>query len=258
MPAPVAIDEITIDDGATGNTAADAHADAGAVADEITVGEVSLSTALFGILVEEAHQHLTTLAHELEVLQFDAKQRPSAAMVRASHTLCGIHRTGGFPLVAATAKSLEQTLLALQQREPPLPGAVLPVLARAVEGLRAFVGRIHDRVGFTATDAMEAAEIQRELDALRQETDAEPLVADAESQAEHEAARDENDEARARGPVVVPAVSPVVSSTTPAEAKTSPGVPVAPAAAVRTARACGDGATRASRKCSLRSLFRTR
>ena len=36
---------------------------------------------------------------------------PSQEMVRASHTLCGIHRTGGFPLVASLAKALEQCLL---------------------------------------------------------------------------------------------------------------------------------------------------
>ena len=175
----------------------------------------TLSAVLFGILVEEAVQHLTTLGHELEALQFDTNQRPSAAMVRASHTLCGIHRTGGFPLIAATSKALEQTLLALQQREPPLPGAALPVLARAVEGLRAFVGRVRDRVGFTTGDATEATEIQQELEGLRQEIYTEPALADAESQAADEAARDENDEARARGPVAVPAPPPEVAPSSP-------------------------------------------
>ena len=117
-------------------------------------------------------------------------------MVRASHTLCGIHRTGGFPLIASTAKSLEQALLALQQREPPLPGPALPVLARAVEGLRVLVGHVRDRTGFGIADAKEAGEIQAELDALRQESMAEPTLADAESQAEDQAARDEHAEAQ--------------------------------------------------------------
>ncbi len=208
--------------------------------DEITVGDVTLSAALFGILVEEAHQHLATLAHELDVLQFDARQRPSAAMVRASHTLCGIHRTGGFPLIAAAAKSLEQSLLVLQQRELPLPSAALPVLARAVEGLRAFVGRVHDRAGFTAADAAEASDIQRELEGLRQEVDVAPALADAESQAEDEAARDEHDEARARGPVAVPSPPPeIINSAVPSGS--------ANAAAV-TADAPADGAAAASER----------
>jgi chemosensory pili system protein ChpA (sensor histidine kinase/response regulator) len=192
-------------------------------AEEVTIGDVTLSAILYGILVEEAVQHLATLAHELEVLQFDAQQRPSAAMVRASHTLCGIHRTGGFPLIATTAKSLEQALLALQQREPPLPGTAMPVLARAVEALRAFVGRVRDRVDFTPMDSEEGADVQRELDGLRQETDAAPALSDAESQAEDEAARDENDEARARGPVAVPAM--------PTETPAAPQPPFASASA---------------------------
>ena len=108
----------------------------------------------------------------LAVLAGRQIQQPEHFALIGHHmALCGIHRTGGFPLIAATAKSLEQSLLALQQRELPLPGAALPVMARAVEGLRAFVGRVHDRDGFTAADAAEAADIQRELEGLRQEVD---------------------------------------------------------------------------------------
>jgi chemosensory pili system protein ChpA (sensor histidine kinase/response regulator) len=175
--------------------------DAGA--DEVEVGDIRLSGALFAILVEEAALHLATLAHELEILQLDTHQRPSPAMVRASHTLCGIHRTGGFPLIADTSKLLEQCLLALQQRAEPLPSAAQPVLARAVAGLRTLVGRVRGRESFGASDVDEAGEIQRDLEALRQETTREAVLADAEAQAEHEAVRDEHDEARARGPVVV-------------------------------------------------------
>ncbi len=217
-PAPAAaekpaapVDDITIDiappapvDDITIEIAPQGIVDDERETDEVVVGDVTLSAVLFGILIEEAAQHLATLARELEVLQFDSKQTPSAAMVRASHTLCGIHRTGGFPLIAVTAKSLEQALLALQQREPPLPGAALPVLTRAVEGLRSLVARVRDRAAFAAADAAEATEIQGELEGLRQESTALPTLVDAESQAEDEAARDEHDEARARGPVAVP------------------------------------------------------
>jgi len=209
-PTPIAgmpIDEITLEAMLPDESGDEAPAD------EVVVGDVTLSTVLFSILVEEAAQHVATLTHELEMLQFDSHQGPSAAMVRASHTLCGIHRTGGFPLIAATAKSLEQALLALQQRGPPLSGTTLPVLTRAVEGLRSLVARVRDRTGFAAADAAEAAEIQNELDGLRQESTPLPADADAESQAEVEAARDEHDEARARGPVAVP--PPVDVAPTP-------------------------------------------
>jgi len=159
--------------------------------EETSVGDVTLSTALYRILCDEAQQHLAALDTELQALQFDTTATPSQAMVRASHTLCGIHRTGGFPLVASTAKVLEQCLLALQESGPPLPGAALPVLARAISGLRMLVGRVRERESFLAADEIEAAEIVAELDALRQETAPAPMLDDSETVAARIADADE-------------------------------------------------------------------
>ena len=127
--------------------------------DEITVGDVTLSTALFRILCDEAQQHLATLDAELTALQSNSSATPSQAMVRAAHTLCGIHRTGGFPLVATVSKALEACLLGLQERGAPLPGAAQPVLARAIAGLTAISGRVRTRDGFRPADEAEGAEI---------------------------------------------------------------------------------------------------
>jgi len=138
--------------------------------DEITVGGVTLSAALYRILCEEAKQHLATLDDELQTLQFDPAATPSQLMVRASHTLCGIHRTGGFPLVATAAKALEVCLLGLQERGAPLPGAAQPVLARAVAGLSALSARVRARESFRSSDEAEVADIINELETLRQET----------------------------------------------------------------------------------------
>ncbi len=199
-PAPIAampIDEITLEAMLPDESGSEAPAD------EVVVGDVTLSTVLFSILVEEAAQHVATLTHELEVLQFDSRQGPSAAMVRASHTLCGIHRTGGFPLIAATAKSLEQALLVLQQREPLCPGPRCPCSRAPSRGCarssRASAiapvspRRTRPRRRRSRTSSTGCARSRRPL----------PADADAESQAEVEAARDEHDEARARGPVAV-------------------------------------------------------
>ena len=166
-------------------------------ADEIDVGGVRLSASLYGILVEEADQHLATLAHELTVLQFDPAQSPSAEMVRASHTLCGIHRTGGFPLVATAAKALEQCLLGLQDHAGPRPGFAPAVLARAVAGLMALVARVKSRTAFTVDDRAEAEGIVNELEELRQETAAEHVAHDAESVAERVAAAEDDTNAQA-------------------------------------------------------------
>ncbi|MBA3775177.1 MAG: Hpt domain-containing protein, partial [Betaproteobacteria bacterium] len=146
--------------------------------EEIAIGDVTLSASLWKILCDEADQHVATLEHELSFLQADARAAPSAAMIRASHTMCGIHRTGGFPVVAVTAKSLEQTLLALEQRGAPLPGNAQPVLARAVAGLTEFVSRVKARQGFSSQDADEARFIQTELEELRQDLASEVLDAE--------------------------------------------------------------------------------
>ena len=201
--------------------------------DDITVGDVTLSAALFQILVDEADQHLATLARELEILQFDSHHVPSTEMVRASHTLCGIHRTGGFPLVADTAKALEQCLSGLAERGTSPPGAAQPVLARAIEGLRALAGRVKARTGFTASDAVEAGEIQQELETLRQEAFPEPGLTDAEAHAEREAARALQAEEHA-GEAAAPEAA-AQSAAKPAAVTELRPAPFAPSPAAETA-----------------------
>ena len=137
--------------------------------DEVAFGDVRLSSSLWRILCDEAEQHIALLQHEISVLQFDPEHWPIATMVRASHTLCGIHRTGGIALIASTARALEQSLLALEEHGAPFPGVAQPVLARAVAGLAHFVGRVKARDPFTSSDEREAADVARELDELRQE-----------------------------------------------------------------------------------------
>ncbi|MBS0320733.1 MAG: Hpt domain-containing protein [Proteobacteria bacterium] len=165
----------------------------GATDDDVVIGDVRLSATLYRILADEADEHLATLHHELSLLQFEPQRLPSPAMVRASHTLCGIHRTGGFPVVAATAKSLELALSALAEHAPPLPSHAQPVLARAVAALDALVARIKQRAAFTAAEQQEADEVGVELEALRQDVAARTADTgggDAESRAEADADRE--------------------------------------------------------------------
>ena len=138
-------------------------------ADEVMVGDVRLSSSLWRILCDEAEQHVALLQHEVAALQFDPDQARIEPMTRASHTLCGIHRTANLALVATTARALEQALLALEECGTPFPGVTQPVLARATAGLAHFVARIKAREAFTPNDAREAAEIDGELDELRHE-----------------------------------------------------------------------------------------
>ncbi len=206
--------------------------------EEVTIGDVTLSTALYRILCDEAQQHLSTLDAELETLEFDAAATPSQAMVRAAHTLCGIHRTGGFPLLATVAKALEQCLLGLEERGPPLPSRALPVLARAVAGLRTLADRVRSRAVFGAADEAEAGEIVTELDALRQEATPASTADDSESLAARAAAEEEAQSppappAEPRPPR--PASSTVEVPFIPAAAPTGAAARARPAAPVTTA-----------------------
>ncbi len=161
--------------------------------EEIDVGGVRIAAPLHRILVDESEEHLARLDHELSLLQFDPGAVPSSAMIRAAHTLCGIHRTSGFPLIAGLAKTLELSLAALEQTGPPLPSAAQPAIARGVAALRALASRVKAGEGFDRFDGEECALADAELDALRRElASAEPE--DIESLAERaEDAADDTD-----------------------------------------------------------------
>ena len=194
-------------------------------ADVVIVGDVAIPAELYAVLVDEAQVHLAALSHELSLLQMDPRHSPSEEMVRASHTLCGIHRAGGFPLVALTAGSLEQCLVALQRVSMPLPTEALPALADAIRGIGEFMRRVKERRGFNATDAAIAAEIQQELDAVRQMVGPPPSASDDEARGE--APQTVHADVAAAAPASE--VEPEVESESQAEAETQPAVESEPA-----------------------------
>ncbi len=234
----------TLFDDASSADVAPGLPDAGPFADDdVVIGDVKLSTALFRILADEADEHIHTLQHELSLLQSDPARTPSQTMVRASHTLCGIHRTGGFPVVATTAKALEQALLALSEREGPMPSGAQPVIARAVACLAELCARIGARAAFVVADGREARETTAELEALRQECAFDGT--DAESQAAAIAARDEESVANiAPLAIVQPPLDPRDAVVAPPAAAAS--VQPAAAAATMTAATAATVATAAA------------
>lgn len=134
--------------------------------DEIVVGEVLISPSLYKILLEETAQHLDTLNHEHAALQFDPQAKPTDAMVRAAHTLTGIHRTGGFAPVADTAHALENALLSLQHQSVR-PDPALAILAEAVVALAELVDFIGMRQPFGSAALQRTEEVQTKLAELR-------------------------------------------------------------------------------------------
>jgi chemosensory pili system protein ChpA (sensor histidine kinase/response regulator) len=149
---------------------------------EIVIGGVRVSRSLYDILTEEAQQHIATLRNEYAALQFDPHARPSDPMVRAAHTLCGIHRTAGFALVAQAAHVLEQALLALQGEQAPPVNTAATHLADAIDLLSDLVDRIAAQQSFTAADEAAAARVCERLDTVAKVKSA-ARVTDSETRA---------------------------------------------------------------------------
>ncbi|TAG46633.1 MAG: response regulator [Betaproteobacteria bacterium] len=133
------------------------------LSDEVEIDGVRLSRSLFSIMSDEARAHVHTLEQELSLLQFDPGLPPSDPMIRASHTLCGIHRTAGFTEVGNFAGLLEEALIGLRK----MGGSddSLTTIARAVNVLQTVVLRLQARMAPAAEDRAEIAALSTELEA---------------------------------------------------------------------------------------------
>jgi chemosensory pili system protein ChpA (sensor histidine kinase/response regulator) len=172
--------------GAAGSGASGPRAEAS----EVVIGDQTISATLHKILVDEARQHVHTLGTELEILQFDPALPPSQPMVRAAHTLCGIHRTAGFPLVAELASGLEHGLLALQQEQRGLPRENQPLVAEAINQLRVWVEEIAEKRPLPEAASAEVQKLIEGIGHLSLEAERSPLRLDSEMLAAHQAEDD--------------------------------------------------------------------
>jgi chemosensory pili system protein ChpA (sensor histidine kinase/response regulator) len=155
---------------------------------KLVVGETLISTSLYQILLEETAQLLDALRREHSVLEFEPRARPSEAMVRAAHTLTGIHRTAGFPPVADLAGALESALLTLQHQSVR-HDSMLPVLADAAQSLAELVDFIGMRQSFAPSALHHAAQARTRLATLQETSGG--LTADSETLAAQAALADE-------------------------------------------------------------------
>ena len=136
--------------------------------DDIHVLGVAVSKALFSILTDESRVHLQTLEYEQALMQFDPSLLPSDAMVRASHTLCGIHRTAGFLEIGDFAGLLEASLMAVR-RAGAAPSA-LAAISAAVQSLRTLTLRLQARSALSGEEQAEFLHAQQLLQTLIAET----------------------------------------------------------------------------------------
>ncbi|MBK9608347.1 MAG: Hpt domain-containing protein [Betaproteobacteria bacterium] len=172
---------------APGAERAEAEA-APATESDMMVGGVRISSSLYRILLEETAQHLATLDHELEALQFDPQANPTDAMVRAAHTLTGIHRTAGFQPVADTAHALESALLSLQHHAAR-PDWAVHALADGAAAVAELVDSVGMRQPFDAAALDRAEQARAKLAELRAAGD--DVAADSETLAVRAALADE-------------------------------------------------------------------
>jgi chemosensory pili system protein ChpA (sensor histidine kinase/response regulator) len=110
-----------------------------------------LPPALHAIMTEEAAGHLAVLAAEVERMQTDVAMGPSDAMIRAAHTLKGMHRSVGMDDIGSLAGDLEAALIALKN-EPPSED-YLPAVATAVAALQIQCQCLRDKVTPDEADA---------------------------------------------------------------------------------------------------------
>jgi chemosensory pili system protein ChpA (sensor histidine kinase/response regulator) len=130
--------------------------------EEVEVEGVRLSRTLFSIMSDEARAHLQTLDQELSLMIFDPSLLPSDLMVRAAHTLCGIHRTAGFQMVGQFAALLEETLIAIRHTQRPDDG--LALVSDSIQSLHDAVLRIQARLPLQDPSKLEITRLSSRLE----------------------------------------------------------------------------------------------
>jgi chemosensory pili system protein ChpA (sensor histidine kinase/response regulator) len=108
--------------------------------DELVIGDVAVSAALYEIFIAEAQLHLATLRHEQQRLA-DLPESPiTEAARRAVHTLAGIAGTAGFGMLADLAHAFE--LYWNRFGQGALPPSHLALVHEAIDRLHAMVDAI--------------------------------------------------------------------------------------------------------------------
>ncbi|MCL2309917.1 MAG: Hpt domain-containing protein [Proteobacteria bacterium] len=236
----------------TTTPAAEKAAPPATVKEEVRIGEVVLSKVLFNLFTEESEQHWSVLNREQDLMRLDASSIPSAAMIRAAHTLAGTHLAVGFPEAAKVAKALELLLMTVsegRQRGETITSRAVPVIARAVAGLRLFIDRIRQCQAFAPAELREAEAIETEIEALRKQIAA-VLVKTGVGSAAQEAREEQPEESRSFAEQLPP--TPIKSSATPLSTTMPAAVPATtdsaepPRAAAPTIRSAKEDTDEAS------------
>ncbi|MEW6133038.1 MAG: Hpt domain-containing protein [Pseudomonadota bacterium] len=127
----------------------EAEAEVGAKAEEgegeeIQIGAVRLSAALFDIFQSESEALAKTLAEEIERLSENDHAVISDVARRGVHTLAGIAGTTGFVQLANLASAVESYFRKLDVR--PVPKAALGTVLEALKRINGMIESLHARI----------------------------------------------------------------------------------------------------------------
>ncbi|PWB49288.1 MAG: hybrid sensor histidine kinase/response regulator [Nitrosomonadales bacterium] len=109
---------------------------------EVSVGSVSLPLALYKIFINESGQHLAALQHHFDALSQNPDTPVQHDFMRAAHTLCGISRTVGFPVIADLGFPLELWLQELLQHPAPVTDKQHKVMGDTIAALHKMIDTI--------------------------------------------------------------------------------------------------------------------
>lgn len=109
------------------------------VLDQIRVGTIGLSAALFKIGSEESVQHVGILQTQLTMLSAAIPPHIEYDFMRAAHTLAGVNRAMGFTAIVDLAFALERWLQARMEHPFTLQSSQLDMLRATISSLEQMV-----------------------------------------------------------------------------------------------------------------------
>lgn len=134
------------------------------VEEEVQVGDVRMSAALFSIYQGEAQQHAVDLNKEMCDLEAHPLTPVTHAFMRAAHTLNSSSRTTGFQQIADVAHALEKWLQQAIDILPEFNAQRLDLTRRAVDALTMMVADLREQ-----NTPLPRQDVVDELTALREQ-----------------------------------------------------------------------------------------
>jgi chemosensory pili system protein ChpA (sensor histidine kinase/response regulator) len=113
--------------------------------EQVSIGEITLSTTLFNIASEEAKQNALALQSQLAELRTATPLRVQYDFMRSAHTLAGVNRSMGFKDVATLAIALEGWLQARIEQKFTLSDKQWQMLELSITALGKMAQSICDK-----------------------------------------------------------------------------------------------------------------